>query len=209
MKGSHEANRSGQANRSSEATRRRILVVVAIATAAVFAVTKWFDVNSLESSLAQARADGREVDEKLAVISKLNSAPLVASLRLDSPAQITNRIAAALAKSKITPSSLLNEQPLDPQRLDRSDFEIRSTIIELKPNPLPKILAFCDALREADSGTLVSGLVLSDPGMSSGAAAGNRQSRSNRGNQANQADDEVWKAELTLTQVIYSPKSKR
>jgi hypothetical protein len=179
-------------NRSSDLTRRRWLIAIAMILAAIFAITQALDLKSDQQSLALARADLLEVKTKLRKIQEVQSAPQVASLQLDSPAQITNRIASALAAANIPPSSLLGEQPLDPQRLDRSDFEIRSTIINLAPTSLPLILAFCDSLRETESGTQVSGLKLTPPEENGTVPLG----------------EETWKAEMTLTQMIYSPNSR-
>ncbi|MGB7324936.1 MAG: hypothetical protein WBD31_08685, partial [Rubripirellula sp.] len=93
-------------------------------------------------------------------------------------------------------AALLREQPTDPQRIGRSDFEMRMTTIGLAPSTMVQILKFCDALRDEKSGTMVRDLRLSVP-----------RSPEN-GNQANSGDVEKWDAEMTLTQMIFSPKSK-
>ena len=85
----------------------------------------------------------------------------------------------------------MKEQPLDPIRIDRSDFEIRATDIELSAATLPQIVAFCDALRDPDTGTTVRDITLTEP----------------RGG-ANSGKQEKWVAQLVLTQMIFSPKSR-
>ena len=141
--------------------------------------------------LAEARADLGEVQQMLADIERLKYAPKVAALQLESPAEITNRIALALRAAGLSKSNLLKEEPLDPQRIQRTDFDLRTTTIDLTPTTLPKIIKFCDALRDEETGTIVRDITLTEP-----------QSGENGGNQEN------WEAELVLTQMIFSPKSR-
>ena len=89
------------------------------------------------------------------------------------------------------PSGKLSQDPLEPRQIDRTQYKELKTIIKLAPSTLPKIVTFCDALRDEDTGSVVSDLKLTPP--------------TNTGNSAGQ---EVWEATLTLTQTIYSPKSE-
>jgi hypothetical protein len=124
-------------------------------------------------------------------MDRLQQAPKVAALQLQSPAQITNRIAAARQAAGLPEASLLREQPLDPQRIQRSDFQLRATMIDLAPASLPQALAFCEALRDEETGTVVRDLKLTVP-----QAGEDAQS------------PETWATSLTLTQMIFSPKSR-
>lgn len=87
---------------------------------------------------------------------------------------------------------ILREEPAAPQRIDRSDFEIRATTIDLAPASLTQILAFCENLRDEDSGTLVRDLTLTEPRI---------------GTQS--SSPEKWKATLVLTQMYFSPTSQQ
>ena len=171
--------------------RRRILISLAILMIGAYAAISLRSASSAAARLAQASRDLDEVSEKLNEIARLQQSPKVAALQLESPAEITNRIAAALKVADLSESYLMKEQPSDPQRLQRTDFELRATVIELAPQTLPKILRFCEALRDPETGTLVRDLTLSIPQ-----------------NAANSGNEEKWGAQLVLTQLIFSPKSR-
>lgn len=177
---------------ANESTRRRVLIGVAIAILAVYALVSVWDVGAATKRLAAAEADFAELQTKLAQMEQWKDAPRVAALEIESPSQITNRISAARESAGLPQSSLMREQPSAPQRIGRTDFELRSTTIQLSASTLSQIMAFCDALRDEQSGTLVRDLRLSVPQNGVGAAGG-----------------EVWEAEMTLTQTIFSPKAKQ
>ena len=173
------------------ANRKRLLVALVMVVLGIYA---WFgvrDARSAQSRLSEARADLAEITEKLADIERLKTAPKVAALQLESPAEIANRISAAREAAGLPQSSLMKEQPLDPVRIDRSDFELRATDIELSAATLSQIIAFCDALRDTQTGTTVRDITLSEP--RNGAGSGNQ---------------EKWETQLVLTQMIFSPKSR-
>ena len=89
------------------------------------------------------------------------------------------------------PSGKLSQDPLEPKQIDRTQYKELKTIIKLAPSTLTKIVKFCDALRDEDTGSVVSQLKLAVPSGS-----------------VNNAKQEAWDATLTLTQTIYSPKSE-
>ena len=176
---------------AKEAKRRRILIGLALLMLAIYALLSVLDARSAESRLADARRDLDEVRERLGAIDRLKQAPKVAALQLESPAEITNRIAAARQAAGLPQSSLLREEPLDPQRIQRTDFELRSTSIDLAPATLPQIIKFCEGLRNEEIGSVVRDIRLTEPQ-----------------NEANGGGEEKWEAGLTLTQMIFSPKSR-
>lgn len=176
---------------ANESTRRRLLIGVAIAILAVYALVSVWDVGTATERLAAAEDDFAELQTKLAQMEQWKDAPRVAALEIESPSQITNRISAAREAAVLPQSSLMREQPSAPQRIGRTDFELRSTTIQLSASTLSQIMAFCDALRDEQSGTLVRDLRLSIPQ-----------------NDASSAGGEVWEAEMTLTQTIFSPNAK-
>lgn len=172
-------------------TRRRVLIALALGILAVYALLSLLDARAAQTRFVQARGDLAEVQRKLADIDRLKRAPKVAALQLESPAEITNRIAAALKLAGLSKSNLLKEEPADPQRIQRSDFDQRITTINLTPATVPQILKFCDALRDEETGTVVRDITLTEPP-----------------NGTNGGEEEKWEAELVLTQMIYSPKSR-
>ena len=174
-----------------QATRQRIWVALGLVILAVYAVISINDASSAQARLDAARGDLGEMKQKLDEMQRLKQAPKVAALQLESPAEITNRVAAARRAADLPQASLLKEEPLDPQRIQRTDFEIRSTVIDLAPAELPKIIKFCEALRDQETGTVVRDMKLSEPQ-----------------NGVDGGDQEKWEAALTLTQMIFSPKSR-
>jgi hypothetical protein len=176
---------------AKNATRGRLLIALALGILAVYAFFSVLDARAAQSLLAEARGDLAEVKSKLADIDRLKRAPKVAALQLESPAEITNRIAAALQVAGLSKSNLLKEEPLDPQRIQRTDFDQRITMIDLTPATLPQIIKFCDALRDEETGTIVRDITLTEP----------------QGG-ANGGVEEKWETELVLTQMIFSPKSR-
>jgi hypothetical protein len=172
--------------------RQRLLVTAALTVMTVYAVLGITETESTQKQLKESLRDLGDIHSMLDDINRLKTTPKVAALQLESPAEIINRIAAARMLAGLPESSLLREEPLAPQRIQRSDFELRSTTIDLAPATLPQILTFCDALRDKNTGTLVRDLDLREP---RGAISG--------------AGQESWKATLVLTQMIFSPKSRR
>ncbi len=175
---------------AKQTTRRRWLVTLALGILGVYAILSVLDARSASSRLAQAQADLDEVSRKLGEINRLRQAPKVAALQLESPAEIANRVSAARESAGLPQSSLLKEQPLDPARIQRSDFELRATNVELSAATLQQIITFCEALRDEETGTVVRDITLTEP------------QNDNRGGQ------EKWESQLVLTQMIFSPKSR-
>lgn len=171
--------------------RQRWLISVAIGMLGIYALLGFLRARDAERRLRDTRAELDEVVAKIQDIERLQDAPTVAALQLESPAEITNRVAAARQAAGISQASLLREEPLDPQRIQRSDFEMRSTTIQLSAVTLPQVLTFCDQLRDEQTGSVVRDLSLTVP--------------TDRGSGG---DRETWETGLTLTQMIFSPKSR-
>ena len=172
-------------------SRRRLLLGIVFLLLTMYAVMAISDAFSARRRLESARADLAEIRSKLDDIERWQQAPKVAALKLESPAEIANRVAAARKTAGLAQAALLREEPTDPQRIPRTDFEMRTTTIELAPTPLPVLLRFCQALQDEETGSLVRDIRLTTPSGSE-----------------NQSEEEVWGAELTLTQIIFSPTSR-
>lgn len=175
----------------TNAKRQRRLIVIALVVMGIYAAIGYMETKTKQKRLDQSVRDLGEIQAMLNDINRMKTVPKVAALRLESPAEITNRISEARAAAGIPESSLLREEPIAPQRIDRSDFELRATTIDLAPASLAQIVTFCKNLRDEDTGTLVRDLTLTEP------RDGSQESRV-----------ESWKATLVLTQMIFSPKSR-
>ena len=176
---------------TNDLQRKRLIFGLALLMLAVYSLLSLLDANRAAQRLADTQADVDETAQKLAEIQRLRTAPKVAALQLEAPAEIVNRIAAARKTAGLPQSSLLQQQPLDPQRIGRTDFQQRSTTIELAPATIMQILKFCDALRDEQTGTIVRDIRLTQP--ETAQVSG---------------DQEKWETEMTLTQMIFSPTSQ-
>lgn len=176
---------------SATAMRQRILIGAALGVMGVYAFFSVLDARSASVRLSTVHGELNEVKKKLREIESLSAAPSVAALESEPPGALNDRIDTALKKAGLPPSGKLSQDPLEPRQIDRTQYKELKTIIKLAPATLPKIVTFCDALRDEDTGSVVSDLSLSPP--------------TNSGNNARQ---ELWGATLTLTQTIYSPKSE-
>ncbi|MCO8121760.1 hypothetical protein NHH03_08430 [Stieleria sp. TO1_6] len=169
------------------ATGKRILVGTAILMLGLYALASVRGVWSAADRLQLDRQDLAELRQKLGEIRRVADAPAVVALDLEPADSIVNRIDAALQKADLPPQMLANQTPMQPQRMGQSDFMLRKVDIKLNATSVAKIVAFCDALKDETTGSVVRDLQLYDPQRSGG--------------------QETWKSQLTLTQVIFSPKS--
>lgn len=187
-------------NEAAKQTRRtRLLIAVALGVLATYAVISILSAREARQRLSQAQDNLTETRVKLREIAQLQKAPRVASLNLESPGDISKRIDAALQAAGLT-TELLDQNPDAPQQVQKTDYQIRATSIDLAPSTLSQILKFCDALQDPETGSVVRDLTLTppqNPGNTSNSGAGRR---------ANQGGQEKWEAQMTLTQMIFSPK---
>ena len=175
--------------------RTKWMWIAAIALAMVYAGNSWLQLQERHSELQRSRDDLEEIRIKLASLQSLSAVPRIASIAVESPAETTTRISDALRTAGLSVSTLQRQEPTPPRRIDQSDFEIRQTTIGLAPATLPQIAMFADALRNRETGSMVSRIRLTPPTGSTG--------------DNGSAASETWKSEMTLTQVIFSPKSQR
>ncbi len=85
---------------AKQVARQRILIAVALLMLAIYAVFSVLDAWSAQARLSLARMDLAEIVEKIDDMDRLKQAPKVAALELESPEEITNRIAKALQSGR-------------------------------------------------------------------------------------------------------------
>ena len=125
--------------------------------------------------------------QRIAEIQSVADAPRVAALDIESPDEIVIRINAAVQQARLPRDPVVSQTTSEPQRIGRSDFSSRTVEIKLKSATVEQIVAFCDALKDESTGSVVRDLTLYNP-----KSSGNR---------------ETWESQMTLTQTIFSPKS--
>lgn len=183
--------------------RRRRWAAGFLAVLAAYAAVGVFDVRSASRRLEQARADLDETREKLAEIREASARPKVASLQAEQPAEITNRIDHARRSAGLPESAMIRVLPGSPQRIGRSDFELRATEIELASATLPKLVRFIEALSDEETGSKVRDVRIGLP-----ESMRRRTGNGTPDRQKAQGEVERWKTEMTLTQMIFSPTSR-
>jgi len=169
------------------ANQKRLLVGSLIVALVLYAIGSIGQTRSAANRLLGDVTDLTELRRRLLEIERFSQAPAVAALEVESPDRIVNRIYAALQQAGLDENVLANQTPSQPQRIERSDFTLRRVEIQLNPATVIQIVAFCDALKDESTGSVVRDLQLYEP-----RRVGSR---------------ETWRSQLTLTQVIYSPKS--
>ena len=175
----------------NQVQRQRLWVAIAIGILSVYALFSLGDVSSATNRLREASEDLAETKLKLSAIDRLSNAPRIASLDLESPAEISRRISAALRQAGLPSSTVMDTTPGQPQRIGQSDFKLRATAIKLAPITLQAFISFCDALHDEETGSVIRDITLSEPS-----------------NRLGGATQEKWEIQMTLTQMIFSPKSK-
>ncbi|MEL6104629.1 MAG: hypothetical protein AAFU85_01275 [Planctomycetota bacterium] len=158
--------------------------VLALGINAVLSVTQvWGDAKRLQQDRAGLRLMVKQINE----IQAVADAPRVAALDIESPDEIVNRINAAVEQASLPRDPVASQNTSEPQRVGKSDFSSRTVEIELKAATVQQIVAFCEALRDESTGSVVRDLMLFNP-----KSSGNR---------------ETWESQMTLTQTIFSPTS--
>lgn len=155
-------------------------------------LTLWWSVFEYRSKVRQIDQEMASLDEcrELATkISTWNRRPTVATLDVTSPEKLTQQITSCIRTAAIPKSSLLSISPGETSQISGSDYRQRITAVRLRSVTLAGLADLQQAL---DAG---NGLYLRDVRLT--------VADSNASN-----DAERWDALLTLTQLIYSPKSQ-
>jgi len=176
---------------STNVMRQRILISLALAILGFYALLSVRRARAAAERLQLARQEQMEMQRLLDEIQQLSLAPRIAADDAEAPGAIGERIEAARVLARLPENAISDQNPLTPTRIERTDFEQRKVVVTLNPAPLASIATFCDALRDEDTGSVVSDLKLTIPS-----------------NSKSQANQEAWRATLILTQTIYSPKSQ-
>lgn len=170
--------------------------MIATGLVAMIGVNLW-SVNRMWGAKAQVHEAVEELEEArrdLANLRRLEVQPRVASLEeeTESPSDIAERILNAFRQaglpettrydSPVSASNTVSDQFRD------SDYVERETLINIYELRLPQIVQFAQFLEEPEKGLTVRDVTLT---AGTSTAPGN----------------ETWNANLTLTQLIFSPKS--
>lgn len=137
---------------------------------------------------AQDLADCRRLVDD---IQQIRSAPARAAMQSQSTDQLASRIEAAAAAATMPIDRLWRIEPQAARRLGETAYKEQPTLLELHEISLVQLVKFLYALNAAsDSQLQVRTLRLLPPRRSSSIDA-----------------EETWSAEVTLTYLIFSPKT--
>lgn len=146
-------------------------------------------------SRASLEKEGQSLAECQGIAEQLNqlaTRPKLASVDSSANQSGANQINAAIQKAGIDSISLRSVSPSPTVRLGTSDYQQRETTVSFTNVSLTQIVLFEQGLN-AGLGITLSDLTLSIPEEANATAA----------------EAELWDARLTLTQIIYSPKSPK
>lgn len=175
-------------DRSAEPNRRssRVLAGLLVLGPAVLAGWAYQSLRVASGSVQTAEADLSECRQLIADIERLRQRPRVAALDEETPSAITNRVSQSIRAASLPTTALIRVEPQAPVRVNRTQYMLRSTRIELSDVSLEQLVRFADALGDVEQGMIVRSLILTEP-------------------RSQASSPERWMAEITLTQSIFSP----
>ena len=172
-----------------EQRSRLILFGTPLLVMGVTALYAWSSASDTASRLEDAREELRDMQRMAADISRLKDRPRIASLEMESPDEISNRVTGALNQNSIRGARLKSLDPQQPERVGQTDYQERSTEIQLENVTLPELATFAEGLMATGQGLQVRDVILAEPDR-----AGTK------------SGTETWLATVIVTQIIYSPR---
>lgn len=172
-----------------------VLLMIVLLIVAVF--WSWGRYRRTGEAAGVATGEAVAVKRMCDEMSALQNRPRVASLEVDSPDQIADRVRQAIVEAEIESRRLVSIDPQLPSRLPRSDYQIRATSIVLNGLTLPQTAAFMKAMTDSSQGMVFRDINLEAAGVGmSGNFTGDLSA------------EEAWNVRLILTQMIFSPISE-
>jgi len=165
--------------------------LLVLAVLAVLALLGYLRMNASAAAMLAASRDVDECRKLVAEIATLQQLPQFAALEADSSTVIGQRIEHANKTAQLPAESLIRIQPQAPFRLGNSEYRLWPTRLELKQVTLEQVTTFAHSLVDEERGLTVRDLRLWTTSSESIAGIG-----------------ETWSAEITLTQVTFSPTSR-
>jgi hypothetical protein len=125
-------------------------------------------------------------------IASLREQPSLAALEARPPTELARRIEEAASSAQVSTDSILRIDPQAARRVGETAYKEQPTALELRPVNLKQLITLLLALTEGEDGLEVSALRITPP---------RREPFT--------GTDEVWHAEVTLTKLIFSPKTSQ
>lgn len=176
--------------------RRRITSTLAagliLAAAAAMAAMAWLELREAHEAVRRAAGDLEDCRRLAAEMAEFDKLPAFAVLEPESPRELVDHVQAASQQASLPPEALVRIEPQAWQRPGDGPYRIRPTRLELRNVTLPQAASFAWHLSDSSRGLTVRDLRLSSE----------QREGSPRG------AVETWTAEVTLTQLVFSPTTR-
>lgn len=176
---------SKNTSKKMPSSRRTNLLIVLVAISAICCILAWRRL-AAKRDTAVARADDLAVSRQyLADLTTLRDSPRHVATAPPNRAQLHQKIRAA-ADAAGAGERLMSVEPAQPVQLENSDYAELPVTLQFDPMPLRDLAAFLGDLSSNDPGSRASQIRLSTPQSS--------------------APADTWRADVTLSYLIYSPR---
>jgi hypothetical protein len=147
-------------------------------------------MRSSRLSAADAARSVQLCRELVVRIEQLQVGPRRAGLQSRSETELSRKIESAAKAAGLPRNYIVRIDPGEPRRVADSDYKDQSTDVELRPVTLKQLVAFLDAIT-SDTGIQVNFVWLTAPTPETPTTHAT----------------EPWNAQMTLTNLIFTPKS--
>jgi hypothetical protein len=170
-------------------SRPRLILLIFYIGLAFLVVICYQQFLASENSARLAALNVQECRKLVERIAATRQQPVRAGIQRRTPEELSERIDRLAKQANFASNSIQSIDPVTPIRVGETAYKEQTTQIELRDVTLPKLAHFLRLLTEEDLELRLSSIRLSAP--QTGASTGS----------------ENWRAELTLTYLIFSPKS--
>jgi hypothetical protein len=175
---------------SNNQSRSSVITAVFIALLVVGVGGGYLRMRSSQLSAINASKNVVACRELAARIRQLQIGPRRAELKSRSETELSRKIETAAQTAGLPANHIVRIEPGEPRRVADSDYKDQATDVELRPVTLKELIAFLDAIA-SDTGVQVNFVWLSSPDQEATTAPAM----------------EPWNVQMTLTNLIFAPKS--
>lgn len=171
--------------------KRFLLWGSALSGALLWMVWAWTSLESSRSAASSGQSQLAACQRLAIAIQQNRTLPKRASQEASSATDLTRRIEEASQRARLPTENLVRIEPQPAQRVGETSYKAQPTRIELREATLRQLVPFLLALSDEESGLQVTDLRLVEPRQTATLAT----------------FGETWNVEVTLTQLVFSPKT--
>ncbi len=172
-------------------SRLRLTMLFFYVGLACMVVLCYRHLHASEKAARTAAVNVNECRRLVESITAMRHQPILAGIQRRSSEELSERIDRFGKQANFASNSIQSIDPLTPIRVGETAYKEQTTQIELRDVTLPQLAHFLRLLTEEDLELRLSSLRLSAPQIGASTSI----------------ESETWRAELTLTYLIFSPKS--